>query len=232
MSVAVKQATGRPLTIKDNQQLPPLQNGDRLDCAEFERRYTAQPELKKAELLEGVVYMSSPVAPRHGAIHSDLMAWLGVYRAATPACVVLDNTSLRLDIDNEPQPDAAVLLTTDGVAPAGKVLVQRPVLIAEVAASSAAYDLHQKLHSYRRNGIAEYLVFSVFERRTYWHCWRAGDYVLVEPEADGVLRSRALPGLWLAADRFWAGELAAVLAVLQQGIASSEHAQFLTEIRR
>ena len=39
----------------------PLENGDRLTRAEFERRYAAMPRLKKAELIEGIVYVPSPV---------------------------------------------------------------------------------------------------------------------------------------------------------------------------
>ncbi|MGC8713934.1 MAG: hypothetical protein ACP5RH_16210, partial [Leptodesmis sp.] len=41
--------------------IPPLENGDRLTRLEFERRYTAMPDLKKAELIEGIVYMASPL---------------------------------------------------------------------------------------------------------------------------------------------------------------------------
>ena len=53
--------------------VPPLEPGDRLSRAEFERRYEAMPELKKAELIEGVVYMPSPVRlRRHGRPHAHL----------------------------------------------------------------------------------------------------------------------------------------------------------------
>src|SRR5262249_35635889 len=86
--------------------LPPLQNGDRLSRAEFERRYDAMPHLKKAELIEGVVYMPSPVSFQgHGGPHFNLIGWLSLYRFATPGVEGGDNTSMRLDLDNEPQPD-------------------------------------------------------------------------------------------------------------------------------
>ena len=50
--------------------LPPLENGDRLTRDEFERRYEAMPHLKKAELIEGVVYVPSPVRyHRHTVAH-------------------------------------------------------------------------------------------------------------------------------------------------------------------
>jgi hypothetical protein len=43
------------------QDLPPLENGDRLTRPEFERRYAAAPHITKAELIEGIVYVASPL---------------------------------------------------------------------------------------------------------------------------------------------------------------------------
>ncbi len=59
-----------------NGRPPALHNGDRLTRAEFERRYGAMPNLKKAELIEGVVYVPSPVSRAHSAAHFDLIGWL------------------------------------------------------------------------------------------------------------------------------------------------------------
>src|SRR5262245_42165395 len=92
--------------------IPPLENGDRMNRLEFERRYEAMPHLKKAELIKGVVYMP-PAAIRfdqHGGPHFDLISWLGVYRAATSGVRGGDNSSLRLDLENEPQPDAFLMI--------------------------------------------------------------------------------------------------------------------------
>ena len=87
--------------------LPPLENGDRLTRSDFEQRYDAMPHVKKAELIEGIVYMPSPVRVRsHGKPHGQIMSWIGTYSAATPGVDFADNTTLRLDVDNEPQPDA------------------------------------------------------------------------------------------------------------------------------
>lgn len=64
----------QPLTI------PPLENGDRLSRAEFERRYQAMPQVKRAELIEGVVYMASPLRLKsHGEPHGDLIGWLWTF---------------------------------------------------------------------------------------------------------------------------------------------------------
>jgi Uma2 family endonuclease len=119
-----------------------------------------EPDLKKAELIEGVVYVPSPVSfDNHGGLHFDLITWLGQYRVATPGVRGGDNTSLRLDLDNEPQPDAflMVLPTHGGQARIDEdgYVAGAPELIAEVAASSASYDLHDKLNAYRRNGVLE-----------------------------------------------------------------------------
>src|SRR5947208_2514195 len=92
------------------ERIPPLQNGDRLTRPEFERRYDAMPHLKKAELIEGVVYVPSPISTNHSRPHFNLITWLGLYSAFTPGVDGFDNTSLRLDMDNEPQPDACLLI--------------------------------------------------------------------------------------------------------------------------
>lgn len=142
-----------------------LENGDRLTIYEFERRYQAMPDLKKAELIEGVVYVPAALSFRNsGQPHANLIIWLGMYQIATPGVELGDNVTVRLDLDNEPQPDA-VLFINGGQAKISEddYLEGAPELIVEVAASSAAYDLHDKKRAYRRNGVQEYLVWRVYE---------------------------------------------------------------------
>src|SRR5579872_805301 len=92
------------------QTIPPLENGDCLSREEFERRYTAMPHLKKAELLRGVVYIPSPVRLKHhGAPHVDLVAWVGTYKLATPGLLAGDNSTVRLGPEDEPQPDVLLM---------------------------------------------------------------------------------------------------------------------------
>ena len=99
--------------------VPPLENGDHLTIAEFERRYEAMPQLKKAELIEGVVYVPSPVRQRfHGRQHSHLGFWLAWFEANTPGVEVGDNSTVRLDLDNVPQPDC-LLFRPAGIRRAG-----------------------------------------------------------------------------------------------------------------
>jgi len=200
-----------------------LESGDRLTRPEFERRYRAMPQLKKAELIEGVVYVASPVrVSRYGQLHSDIIGWLVAYRSVTPGVMVCDNTTVRLDAENEPQPDA--LLRIDQ-AWGGQSRISEddyiegaPELIVEIAASSASYDLHDKRRAYRRNGVREYLVWLTQEQDFRWYVLREGEYELQSPDELGILHSQVFPGLQLAVTALLAGDMQRVLAVLQEGI--------------
>ncbi len=205
--------------------LPPLENGDRLSRDEFERRFEAMPHLKKAELIEGVVCVPSPVRmTQHAGPHADMITWLGVYRAATPGVMLGDNATLRLDPANELQPDALLRLEPSfggsSQLDEDDYLVGAPELVVEVAASSASTDLHDKLEVYRRNGVREYLVWQIAEPKLHWFELRAGAYVRLEPDEAGILRSPTFPGLWLDAQALLSGDMARVLNVLQTGIDS------------
>lgn len=212
--------------------MPPLLPGDFLTRAEFERRYQAHPEIKKAELIEGIVYMPSPVsAGRHGDPHFNLITWLGVYGATVPGLHGSDNATLRLDNLNEPQPDALLRLDT---AHGGRArldeegYLEGPVeLILEIAASSASYDMNQKKAVYARHGIQEYLVVLTHEQRVVWFILRDGAYVELAPGEDGILRSEIFPGLWLQPAALWDNDMASLLRTVQQGIASPAHRAFL-----
>ena len=210
----------------------PLEAGDRLSRSEFERRYHAATHIKKAELIEGVVYMPSPVRARsHSQLHGLIITWLGVYKAATPGVGLHDNPTVRLDLDNEPQPDALLRIETGGQSHISEddYIEGAPELIAEVAASSAAYDLHDKKRAYRRNGVQEYLVWQVLEQKLDWFCLQQGEYELLQPDANGIIQSQVFPGLWLLLPALLAGEMASVLATLQMGIDSPEHTRFVKQ---
>jgi Uma2 family endonuclease len=213
---------------------PSLEPGDRLTRREFERRYQAMPNLKKAELIEGVVYMPSPVHASHATAHSQIITWLGTYCAATQRVKLADNATVRLDPDNVVQPD--VLLRLEPLA-GGRSRISpddyiegAPELVIEIATSSAAYDLHDKLRVYRRNRVQEYVVWQVLEGKLDWWRWDEGEYVPVAPDARGVFASQTFAGLWLDAKAMLNGDLAAALACLQEGLASDDHAGFVARI--
>ncbi len=219
------------------EQIPPLENGDNLSREEFERRYSAMPHVKKAELIEGIVYMPSPVSvPSHGKPHGVMMNWLGHYYAFTPGVDFCDNGSVCLDPDNMLQPDGFlfVLPSHGGATRISEegYIEGAPELVAEVASTSASKDLNQKLQAYQRNGIPEYVVFRTRQKKVDWFLFREGKYVSLAPSADGLLRSEVFPGLWLDPEALLNGDLARVFAVLQQGLASPEHAAFVEKLRQ
>ena len=214
-------------------EIPPLESGDRLTRVEFERRYEAMPNIKKAELIERVVYIQTSVRCRsHGEPHAKIVGWLGNYWAKTPGVDLLDSTSVRLDEDNEPQPDAMLRIEVGGQSRISDddYVEGAPELIVEIAASSASYDLHDKLKVYRRNRVQEYLVWRFYNKKFDWFRLNQGEYILLEPNADGVICSQIFPGLWLAVSALLEGNLAEVLAVLQKGLETAEHQAFVQSL--
>jgi hypothetical protein len=215
--------------------VPPLENGDRLTFIEFERRYNAMPEHVRAELVEGVVIMASPVRfTMHGQQHGDLMTWAGMYRVGTPGVFGGGDAMIRLDLDNEPQPDVCLLIDP---ARGGKTRIDddgfingAPEFVAEVAASTVSHDLGPKLNAYRRNGVSEYLVWRVQDAAIDWFVLREGRFDRLLPDADGITRSIVFPGLWLDTAALLTSDLARVHAVLRDGLANPTHAAFVSKL--
>ena len=224
----------RPV-IFPKQTAAPLESGDRLTRAEFERRYEAMPDQKKAELIEGVVYLSSPVRiAHHASPTARLVGWLTVYEANTAGIQVGDNGTIRLDLDNEPQPDAFLRILPEiggqSATSEDDYVDGAPELVAEVAASSVSIDLHEKMNAYRRNAVREYIVWRVLDGGIDWFVRREERFERLAPDASGVFKSEAFPGLWLDAPALLRGEMLKVLAVLQQGIESPEHSAFVVRL--
>lgn len=213
--------------------IPPLENGDRLSRAEFERRYHAMPNLKKAELLEGVVYVPSPVRARdHGRQDAAMNGWLIVYSASTPGTAVYSNTTLRLDDDNEPQPDGALVLEGGRSRLDAEGYLEGPIdLAVEIASSSVSYDLGPKKNVYRKSGVREYIVWRVQDQAIDWFVLEGGAYRDLAADPDAILRSPTFPGLWLDREAMTSGDLRAALDVVARGLASPEHAAFVESIR-
>jgi Uma2 family endonuclease len=236
MSATSETATpyvGQPAVVP----VPPLTNGDQLTQAEFLRRYSAMPHLNDAELIEGTVYMPSPVThEHHSAPHFDLIGWLCLYRMHTPGIRGGDNGTLRLDLKNAPQPDAYLIVESSHGGQvridADGFIVGAPELVAEVAATSAAIDLHGKLAAYQRNGVREYLVWRVFDRAIDWFVAREGVFERMVPRAGGPLQSEVLPGLWLEPAALIAGDMLAVERTVRAGVESPEHATFVDRLRK
>ncbi|GET43138.1 Uma2 family endonuclease [Microseira wollei] len=225
--------TSAEITQKTGDEIPPLENGDRLTQPEFHQRYLAMPHVKKAELIEGIVYMPSPVRHRrHGKPHAAIIAWLSDYWLATPGVDLGIETTVLLDLDNEPQPDALLRIENGGTSQISEddYVEGAPELIVEIAASTASYDLHDKKKAYRRNGVQEYIVWQIRKNSLYWFRLEQGKYVSLKPDENGVIRSQVFPGLWLAVPALLSGDLATVMAVLPEGINSAEHGDFVNQL--
>jgi len=194
------------------------------------------PKSFRAELIGGIVYVPSPLKSDHGGLHADVVTWANIYRSRTPGARVLDNATDVLGPDSEPQPDTLLVLeggqtriTSDGYVEGP------PELIAEVASSSAAYDLHEKRRDYERYGVGEYLVVLVRESRVVWFTRPAGPksaFIELAAGADGIYRSPSLPGLWLDAAALFRSDLPRLLDVLNQGLAAPEHATFVASRKK
>jgi Uma2 family endonuclease len=222
-------------TETENETLPVLEPGDHLTRDEFERRYDAMPGLKKAELIEGIVYMGSPVRlNQHGQPHGLVMTWLGVYWGSTPGLFFGDNVSIRLDGNNMHQPDAAMII--EPARGGQSTLSERgyieggPELVVEVAASTASMDLNTKLRVYRRNNVREYVVWRVLDRAIDWFVLRQGEYQRLPLEADGTYRSEVFPGLWLEPRALVEGDLNRVLDALRRGLDDPAHRAFVARL--
>lgn len=197
-----------------------LETGDVMTRAEFHRRYASHPEIRSAELIEGVVYVSSPLRARdHGIPDASVPGWLAAYWAHHPGVRCASNSTVILDADNEVQPDIVMIRETDGsslVTEEG-YLQGPPELVVEIAASSTSQDLHQKKNAYRRNGVQEYIVWRVLDGAIDWFVLRDGQYVPLTPDDSGVVESAVFPGLRLDVAAMLSGDLAKVIAVQISG---------------
>lgn len=216
---------------------PQLEAGDRLDRAEFHRRYLASPRIKHAELVEGIVYVSSPLRlGAHAEPHQQASTWLGVYAAATPGVSAADNPTLILDAHNELQPDLVLRIHEDCGGRSRQspmdYLEGAPELIVEIAASSASYDLHDKREVYARHGVQEYMVWRRRDDAVDWWGLEGERYLPLPRDAAGRIDSRVMPGLRLDVPALLAGDLAAVLATQQAQHGSPMHAAFATRLAR
>lgn len=216
--------------------VPPLENGDCLDQKTFHERYEAMPVDVHAELIGGIVYMASPMKRRHGRYGTRLIRWLGEYEEATPGTEVLDNATNILGEESEPEPDGCLFILPEcgGQTWEDKdgYLNGAPELIAEIGESTESIDLHAKKADYEKAGVREYVVVALRQQRVFWFLRRRGKFKELAPRADGVYRSDVFPGLWLDPQALLRRDGKRLLAVLKQGLASPEHAAFVTRLAR
>ncbi len=211
----------------------PLVEGQRLDQPTFHARYEAMPPGTRAELVNGVVSMPSPVGSDHARSVVPLVVWLDRYAENTPGVEVLDNATVILGWRNEPQPDLTLRVLPDRGGQtrdeAGYV-AGPPEMVVEISRSTRYVDLGPKFEEYERAGIQEYVVHAGDPDEVLWHVLNGGRFVAVAPGEDGLYHSRVFPGLWLDPVALLAGDRAAVRGALDRGLASPEHAEFVARL--
>ena len=226
-------STARPTTspvLEDDDALP-LRMGMRMDQRTFHALYEQMPEGFKAELIGGVVYVPSPAKTRHGRKYRLVITWMGNYSDATPGTDCLADTTTILAEDSEPQPDCGLLIIGGRAQEdEDEYLTGPPELLAEVADSSVRFNLGAKKDDYERLGVQEYVVVVIPQQRVVWFVRENDRFVELQPDADGIYRSPAFPGLWLDAAALLKNDGRRVQEVLQQGLASSEHAAFVERL--
>lgn len=224
----------QPDIPKSKSNLPPLQNGDHLDQKTFHERYEAMPPDTRAELIGGIVFMSSPQKSSHGKHHFKMSGWLSDYEEATPGVEGHVTTTQILDDDAEPQPDSSLIILPEF---GGQVWMDEdeylhgaPEWIGEISDSSESIDLNAKKRDYEAAGVLEYCVVAVRTQKVFWFIRRRGKFKELAPGDDGILRSEVFPGLWLDPEALLACNGKRLLAVLRQGLASKEHAAFVAKL--
>jgi Uma2 family endonuclease len=231
MVVKIPETTISP---PDGGAIEPLRDGDRMNAEEFFRRYSAMPEIKKAELINGVVYMASPVSTfRHGQPHGRLASVLGQYEFLTHGLFFGDNATILLGDSDQPQPDLFIGIRSGGQCRFNDrgYPLSAPELVAEVSASSIERDSGPRFEMYRSFGAQEYILWAVDEQRIYWYRLRGDVYELLPMDEEGVIRSEVFPGLWLNARAMLEQRGADVYATLHSGMATEEYRHFKASLR-
>jgi Uma2 family endonuclease len=210
---------------------PPFREGDRLNGAEFLRRWQAMPELKHAELIGGTVFFApTPVSALHSDAHTEMVDWLLAYKSRTPGCHVGIDCTWRMGPSDIPQPDLFIRILNGGQSRIeGAFATGAPELIVEISGSSLSRDLGIKLDLYRQSGVREYITVLLEPRKLIWRQLVRGRYREVKPGEDGLLRSLIFPGLWLDPEAVWDAQTSTRAAV-EQGVRSPEHAAFVRRL--
>jgi Uma2 family endonuclease len=230
MSTAANRSTTQA-QFKDVQPL--LVNGDRLSQPEFHRRYATYPDGVHCELIGGIVFMASPLRRAHGRNHVKLIRLLEEYESQTPGIELLDNATAILGKESELQPDLCLRVLAEfggqSAESEGDYVEGAPELVAEIAQSTRAIDLHLKRHDYQRAGVLEYMVLSVEEPKLTWFNFTAKNHI--EPDARGIARSQAFPGLWIDVPSLLAGNREQMLEAMTRGLKSPAHRAFVKKLK-
>lgn len=209
-----------------------LVTGEQMNVEEFLRRWEELPDLKNAELIDGIIHVPSPVSREHGSLDTLIHLWLAYYAQATPGCHA-GNNSTWLMLDSAPQPNAFLrILPSYGGQSRDERLycTGAPELAVEICLTSTEVDFGPKLRLYQRAGVREYITIELFWKRMVWRVLENAVYIGQTLPSDGIARSRVFPGLWLDVAAFWADDGAKMLEALNAGLASEDHQKFVARL--
>lgn len=222
---------------KPSTVIPRLEPGDHLDQQTFHARYKSMRKDVKAELISGVVYMPAALGRPHGRSHGKLVQWLGTYEDSTPGVEAYDNATAILDEDSEPQPDACLIILPENGGQmrfteddGEEFLEGAPEFVGEIASSTESYDLHSKKNAYENAGVKEYVVVALRQHQVFWFVNRDGRFHNKPQDDDGLLRSEVFPGLWLDPIALLELDGKRLLEVLNQGLDTTEHSEFVKHL--
>lgn len=222
-----------PDNLPANSPLAELHSGDKMTREEFHRAYEEMPEDFQAELIGGIVYVASPLKLPHGKFHLTLGSLFCAYEAVTSGVIAADNVSVFLSHEDEVQPDLVLILSNkvggQSIETADEYVQGAPELVAEIAHSSRAIDLHRKKQSYDAAGVLEYIVLSLHPLQLYWFDLKTGSRMTADER--GILRSKVFPGFWINEVALCKRDGITLTETLNQGLQSEEHKAFVEQLR-
>jgi len=212
-----------------------LVEGERLDQPTFHALYEAMPPGTRAELIDGVVYLPSPVGRSHGRAQVPAIVWLGCYAENTPGVEVLDNATTILGWKSEVQPDGLLRILPEcggRTRDENGFIAGAPELVVEVAKATRFVDLGSKRADYERAGVQDYVVRAFDPDEILWFGQEQGVLVQRQIGVDGLYRSTVFPGLWLDAQALLSGDTRRLRAVIDLGCSTPEHGAFVDRLAR
>lgn len=179
--------------------------------------------------------MPSPVGRSHGYAQVPVIIWLSYYSESSPGTQVLDNASLLLGRRSEVQPDAILRILPEAGGQSrneGAYMGGSPELVVEVSSTTRYVDLGPKLADYEQAGVLEYIVRALNPDEVIWFRRENDRFVERSPDADGLFRSQAFPGLWLDPQALLKADTRRLREVIDLGKATPEHAAFIARLEQ
>lgn len=160
---------------------------------------------EKADLIDGVIYMSSPDNTDAATLFGWLFRLIGDFVEERELGEVYGSrVAFRLDRPQGPEPDIAFVRTNRSHTVQRGFVDGPPDLAIEIVSpDSIERDYVRKREQYRKAGVREYWIVDEMEKRVVLlRHTSSGAYREVKPR-KGVLHSKVLPGFWLRLEWLW-----------------------------